>query len=623
MSNQIQLLPDPIANQIAAGEVIQRPASVVKELLENAIDAGATSIQLIIEDAGKTKIQVIDNGSGMGSIDARMCFEKHATSKIRSAEDLFNLATKGFRGEALASIAAIAHVELKTKRSENELATLIEIEGSEIVSDKECAAPNGTSFSIKNLFYNVPARRKFLKSDSVETKHIIEEFQRVALPHPEIAFQLINNQSEVYNLAKGSLRQRIVAIFGKAYDEKIVPLDEETSIVDVKGFIGKPESAKKTRGEQYFFVNDRFIKSFYLQHAVSKAYDDLLAEKSYPSFFIFLSIDPESIDVNIHPTKTEIKFEEEKSIYAIIRSAVKQALGKYNIAPTLDFDQESSFDQFGTFNPSEPVSPPEIKVDKTYNPFESKDDSRPSGNSGGGSYSNSRSSYTESFKRGREEQNWESFFEDLEEKGEIIYEEEKEQETLFEKDLGASLFFQIQGGFIITQMKEGLIIIDQHHAHERVLYEQFISSMEDHSKTVQQLLFPENMELTASDYVLMEGMFEDLQLMGFDVRPFGKNTVAIYGAPAILQEANVKSILENLMEHAKSSSGWLSSDIQDKLARKLAHLGAISRMKKMSSEEMEALVGQLFQCQQAQLTPDGKPTMIKHGLKDLQKQFQH
>lgn len=621
MSNQIQLLPDPIANQIAAGEVIQRPASVVKELLENAIDAGASSIQLIIEDAGKTKIQVIDNGQGMGPVDARLCFEKHATSKIKKVEDLFNLSTKGFRGEALASIAAIAHVELKTKRSDDEVGTLIEIEGSEIVTDKECASANGTSFCIKNLFYNVPARRKFLKSDSVETKHIIDEFQRVALPHPEISFQLTNNNSEIYNLNDGSLRQRIVAVFGKSFDEKIVPVKEDTSIVDVEGFIGKPENAKKTRGEQYFFVNDRFIKSSYLQHAVSKAYDDLLAEKAYPSFFLFLKIDPESIDVNIHPTKTEIKFEEEKSIYAIIRSAVKQALGKYNITPSLDFEQESSFDKFGTFNPSEPVSPPEIKVDKTYNPFEKGSKSSESKSSY--DYSNSRASYSQGFKTGREEQNWETFFNDLEEKGEIVYEEEKEQETLFDKEVGSSLFFQIQGGFIITQMKDGLIIIDQHHAHERVLFEQFINAVEGRVSSTQQMLFPENIELTTTDYIFMEDILPDLQAMGFDIRPFGRNTLAIYGAPAELHDANVKVLIESLLDHAKNNSGWLNNDFQERLARRLAHLGAIGRTKKLSTEEMEALVGQLFQCQQAQHTPDGKPTMIKHGLKDLQKQFQH
>jgi len=621
MSNHIQLLPDPIANQIAAGEVIQRPASVVKELLENAIDAGSTNIQLIIEDAGKTKIQVIDNGQGMSPVDARMCFEKHATSKITKVEDLFNLSTKGFRGEALASIGAIAHVDLKTKRTEDETGTLIEMEGSEIISDKECASVDGTNFCIKNLFYNVPARRKFLKSDSVETKHIIDEFQRVALPHPEIAFQLVNNNSEVYNLTSGSLRQRIVSLFGKSYDEKIVPVKEDTSIVDVKGFIGKPENAKKTRGEQYFFVNDRFIKSSYLQHAVTKAYDSLLAERAYPSFFLFLDIDPESIDVNIHPTKTEIKFEEEKSIYAIIRSAVKQALGKYNVAPSLDFDQESSFDQFGSFNPAEPVSPPEIKVDKTYNPFESQRPERSSG--GSSSFSNSRNSYTEGFKSGREEQSWKSFFDDLESKGEIVYEEEKEQETLFDKEVQSNLFFQIQGGFIITQMKDGLVIIDQHHAHERVLYEQFLKSVEDQSSGVQQLLFPENIELNASDYVMLEGVLPDLVDMDFDIRPFGKNTFAIYGAPAELSDTNVKALIESLLDHAKANSGWLSNDVQEKLARKLAHLGAVGRTKKMTAEEMEALVGQLFQCQQVQSTPDGKPTMIKHGLRDLQKQFLH
>ena len=376
MPDIIQLLPDAVANQIAAGEVIQRPASAVKELLENAIDAGSDTISLVIKDAGKALIQVNDNGFGMSETDARLSFERHATSKIKSADDLFNINTKGFRGEALASIAAIAQVELKTKIVGTDLGTQIIIEGSEVKEQEVCNCSKGTSFSIKNLFYNVPARRNFLKSNPVEIKHIIEEFQRVAMVHADIAFSMYNNGNEVFNLKKGSFRQRIVGIFGEKYNQKLVPVTENTDIVSIEGFVSKPEFAKKTRGEQYFFVNDRFIKNPYLNHAVNNAFDQLLSKDQFPSYFLKLTIDPSKIDINIHPTKTEIKFEDERAIYAIIRTAVKQALGKFNIAPTLDFEQESSFN-VPLMKSSDSVKAPSIKVNKDYNPFETKTISPP------------------------------------------------------------------------------------------------------------------------------------------------------------------------------------------------------------------------------------------------------
>ena len=618
MSNKIQLLPDHVANQIAAGEVIQRPASVVKELLENSIDAGSTHIQLIIEDAGKTKIQVIDNGCGMTPIDAKMSFERHATSKIKNAEDLFNLFTKGFRGEALASIAAIAHIELKTKRSEDDLGTIIEIEGSQLVTEDEIACSNGTSFSIKNLFFNVPARRKFLKTHQVENKHIIEEFQRVALAHPNIKFEFVSNGNELFNLEAGSLRQRIVGIFGKSYNERLVPIEEDTNIVKITGFIGKPENAKKSRGEQFFFVNDRFIKSNYLQHAVTGSYDELLPDGTFPSFFIMMEVDPNTIDINIHPTKTEIKFEEEKSIYAIIRSAVKQALGKYNIAPSLDFEQESSFDQFSHVVADRPVSPPEIKVNKSYNPFQTNESK---------SYGDSDYTFkSSSLQSGRAEQDWESFFNDLEADGqiEVEYEDDNKESKLFEDEtFGKNLFFQIQGGFIITQMKGGLGIIDQHHAHERILFEEFTHSLANNSGSTQQLLFPENIELSPVDYSTFMDIMEDLNTIGFDIREFGKNTIAVYGTPAEIQDENYKAIIEKLIEQINNNPGWLKVDAKEKIAAELAHLGAISRTKSLTEEEMEHLVAKLFQCAQPQQTPNGKPTMINHSINDLKKKFQH
>lgn len=372
MENLINLLPDAVANQIAAGEVIQRPASVVKELMENSIDAGSDKIQLIIKDAGKTLIQVIDNGIGMNEQDARMSFERHATSKIQSANDLFNLHTKGFRGEALASICAIAHVELKTKRKQDELGWHLINEGSSITTQEAISCPQGTSIAVKNLFYNVPARRKFLKSNSVETRHILDEFQRVALIHPEINFVLINNDAEVYNLPKANFRQRIVSIFGKNFDEKLVPIHEDTDIVGISGFIGKPEFAKKTRGEQFFFINRRFIKSSYLNHAIALAMEDLLPPKAYPTYFIQLEVDPGDVDINIHPTKTEVKFTEEKAIYAILRAATKQSLNKFKVAPTLDFDQEVSFNNHQEFKNRGPISEPKVRVNENFNPFDSE-----------------------------------------------------------------------------------------------------------------------------------------------------------------------------------------------------------------------------------------------------------
>lgn len=615
MNSIINLLPDHVANQIAAGEVIQRPASVVKELLENAIDSGATSIELHVEDAGKTLIRVIDNGCGMNEQDAQMCFERHATSKICEADDIFLLNTKGFRGEALASIAAIAHVDLKTKQSTEDLGTHIKIEGSEIKTNEPCATADGTSFEIKNLFYNVPARRKFLKSNAVESKHIVEEFVRVALAHPDIQFKFFNNDHEVYHLKSEGLRQRIVALFGKNYNERLVPIEEETNIVKMSGFIGKPAYAKKTRGEQYFFVNHRFIKNNYLQHAITQAFQEVLINDTYPSFFIFLEVDPRTIDINIHPTKTEIKFEEEKSIYAILRSSVRKALSEHAVTPSIDFDVEESFDDFN-YDPNREVVEPKIKVDTSYNPFNTQP--KASKPSTGSSYTYQSPALNQG--RGQKD-DWKTFFEEL---SENTLPEEEDKELFEEKETHHSLnFFQLEGGFIITHIKSGLCIIDQRHAHERVLYDNFLNVIRQNRSETQQLLFPESIDVNPGDMALIKGLIEDINQLGFDIREFGANSIAMYGVPAQIRSEDGLSVIEELLEYIKSNPSDFELEANQKIALKLSQYAAIKRNQKMTSEEMENLIAQLFSTSNPNTTPSGKPIIINHTISELKKQFKH
>ena len=549
MSDIIKLLPDAVANQIAAGEVIQRPASAVKELLENAIDAGADTISLIIKDAGKALIQVVDNGFGMSETDARLSFERHATSKIKSAEDLFNLDTKGFRGEALASIAAIAQVELKTRVEGNDLGTQIIIEGSQVKEQELCSCAKGTSFSIKNLFFNVPARRNFLKSNPVEIKHIIEEFQRVAMVHADISFSMYNNGNEVFNLNKGSFRQRIIGIFGEKTNQKLVPVEENTDIVSIDGFVGKPEFAKKTRGEQYFFVNDRFIKNSYLNHAVNNAFDQLLSKDQHPSYFLKLKIDPVKIDINIHPTKTEIKFEDERSIYAIIRTAVKQALGKHNIAPTLDFEQESTFN-VPLMRSTDSIKAPTIKVNKDYNPFETKTVSP-----------GSRTS-SDWNKDKKSKENWDSLYSDFEKDTNDILEhqiENEENQQVISPDWNAEetpvyekadkqTLIQLHTKFILAQLKSGSLIIDQERAHTRILFETYIQNFANGQGVTQQLLFPETIDFTTADAELINELQVEIKQLGFDFEKMGKSSFVVSGVPVELKEQNVKKIIEGLLE---------------------------------------------------------------------------
>ncbi|MEN8928110.1 MAG: DNA mismatch repair endonuclease MutL [Flavobacteriales bacterium] len=612
MSNLIKLLPDSVANQIAAGEVVQRPASAVKELLENSIDSGATSVQLIIKDAGKTLMQVIDNGCGMSETDARMCFERHATSKITDTKDLFSIRTKGFRGEAMASIAAVAQVEMKTKMISEELGTKIEIEGSKITTQEPDQTKDGTSIAIKNLFFNIPARRNFLKSNQVETKHIIDEFERVALTHPEVAFTMINNGSETFNLPVGTLRQRIVNVFGKNFNQKLVPLDEKTSIMNLTGFIGKPDYAKKTRGEQFFFVNKRFIKNSYLHFAVMNAYQDLIAHKSYPSYFIYMEIEPASIDINIHPTKTEIKFEDEKAIYAILNSAVKQSIGKYQVAPSLDFEQETSFNVDPPVAGQE-IKIPQIKVNPSFNPFD-KDTSKEKGYS---------PSFSKPFNKPEPSQigaldrmyqsNSNISFENLDDKVEV---DNSLLEVQSEKKI-----FQVHNRYIYSQLKSGYVLIDQQRAHERVLYEKFSISLQSQINTSQQELFPIQIEFSSSNFAILKAIWEEVKWIGFDISEFGKNTISINGVPADTKEKDYQKLFENIIEQFKNNKDQLNLDTKESVARSMARNMSINRGRQLSNREITQLTDELFACSQPEYLPNGKRTFITVTLTDLEKQF--
>jgi len=613
MSDIIQLLPDHVANQIAAGEVVQRPASAVKELLENAVDAGSTKIDLIIKDAGKTLIQVVDNGCGMTETDARMSFEKHATSKIKNADDLFAIKTKGFRGEALASMAAIAHVELKTKIVDIDLGSQIIIEGSQIVSQEPVSCNNGTSLSIKNLFFNVPARRNFLKSNAVETRHIIDEFERVALTHPDIHFTMNHNGNEVFNLASTGIRQRVVNILGKKYNDRLVPLEENTNIVNVSGYIVKPEFSKRTRGEQFFFVNNRFIKSTYLNHAVTSAYRELIAKDQFPSYFIYLEVEPNTIDINIHPTKTEIKFEDEKSIYAIINSAVKNSLGKYNIAPSLDFNQETSFN-VPPLQKGQTVVPPTIKINPSFNPFET--DKRSSSSSFKKStISQQQLSANLSFLDQNESQNVKSADNitdnaNLEQNWSGLVDAETEIKT-----------YQLHRKFILTQIGSGLLIINQQRAHQQILFEQFIFELNRNTAETQKLMFPKTIELNNSDFELIREVLDEIKNIGFDIEVFGKNTLAINGLPIGVEEANCEKLIEEFVEQIKNNANEITAKNKTALAMSLARSASIKNGRKLTFEEMNTLVDQLFACDTPYLSPNGKPIMIKINEEELDQRF--
>ena len=614
MADIIQLLPDHVANQIAAGEVVQRPASVVKELLENAIDAKATSVTLVVKDAGKTLVQVTDNGMGMSHTDARLSFERHATSKIKSAEDLFNLHTKGFRGEALASIAAIAHVELKTKTDNSEIGTHLTIEGSKVISQDPAVVPKGTTISVKNLFYNIPARRNFLKSNPVETRHIIDEFHRVALAHPNVAFQMLHNGGDVFNLPTENLRQRIVHIFGSKTNEKLVPVHEETEILKIEGFVLKPEFGKKSRGEQFFFVNNRFIKSPYLHHAVASAFEGLMKNNIHPGYFLFLEVDPHSIDINIHPTKTEIKFEDEHSIYAMLRATVKHSLGQFNIAPVLDFERDKGFDTPYEYSKKTPTVP-SIEVDRDFNPFREKP---------------KQGNINFPFKR-EQTQSWESLYVGLKDEknttvsnlGDIEFESEEVTGSLFENhdpETG-QLTFQLQNKYIVSPLKNGMMIIHQNLAHQRILYEELLKNITVKEAVSQQLLFPLQLHFSKPDVEIIEKIREQLENTGFVFSELKDETVEISGIPVLILESHVVNLLNQLVHDIKEEVPDTGFSQNDMLAKSMAASMAIKTGVSLNKEEREHLINQLFACKEPSVSPTNKPVFTTLDVNDLDKKF--
>lgn len=613
MQNIITLLPESVANQIAAGEVVQRPASIVKELLENAIDAKATHIKLIVKDGGRTLVQVIDNGIGMSPVDARMAFERHATSKIQKAEDLFQLHTKGFRGEALASIAAVAQVELKTKREEDKVGQLIEIEGNKFMKQEECQAPTGSSFSVKNLFFNIPARRNFLKDDTVELKHIMDEFERVALPHPDLHFQLYSNGNEIYNLPSSTLMERIQGLFSKTLQGKLVQISETTDVVKISGYVGKPENAKKRRGDQYFFVNSRFIKSPYLHHAVAEAYKELIAQDSYPAYYLFLEVNPETIDINIHPTKTEIKFQDEKIIYALLHSAVKRALGKANLAPSLDFNNEMSFE----IDYSKRVQAPTVQVNPDYNPFNTSS-SAPKNNGGG--YVSKETPLQKS-----NQQNWEKLYDDYsrtEKESLTDFTPEKEhQQAAIEYDNQTFKGFQLYNKYIISAHHNGLLVIDQQRAHERILYEHYLQTRDKHNAVSQQMLFPVTIELSPNDFALMDTLKPHFKSLGFDIEPFGKNTIVVQGTPGELGEFNTQEMVEGILETYKLNTFDVKLDPFENMCRSMAKNAGIKYGKQLEHEEILLIVEHLFNCENPMYSPGGKPVIMEMSKLDLETFF--
>lgn len=607
MPDKIQLLPDAVANQIAAGEVVQRPASAVKELLENAIDAQASAIQLIIKNAGKTLIQVVDNGIGMSPTDARLSLERHATSKIKKAEDLFSLHTMGFRGEALPSIAAVSQMEMISKSNDSDFGSVLKLSGSEIINQEPCQASIGTNIKVKNLFFNIPARRNFLKSNGVENKHIIEEFTRVAMINPSVDFRLINDDNEVFNLISGSFRQRIVSIFGAKYNQRLVPVEEETDIVQIKGFVGKPEFAKKTRGEQFLFVNQRFIKSPYFNHAIQAAFEELLPKDVFPSYFLKLSVDPAKIDINIHPTKTEVKFEEERSIYAIIRTSIRQALGKYNVAPSIDFDQDNNI-TVPQLKAGQEISIPKIQVNTEFNPFVESKVSK-------------QAEVSFPFQREKKVlKGWENLYKEssISTSHSIKQEEIKELEKPEHQE---NKIIQIHKKYLLAQLKSGFVLIDQQRAHERILIENLSEQLANAGNSSQQLLFPEELNLSASDFSLVEELLEDLKNLGFDISLFGKDSFILRGIPSQSKETSGQSLIESLLEEYKENQGKLKNKPRINLVHSLAKSMSIKAGTVLNQYELQHLFDSLFATEMPYHLPNGKAIVLNFTLDDLNKKF--
>lgn len=590
MPDIIKLLPDSLANQIAAGEVVQRPASAVKELMENAVDAESTFIKLIVKEAGKVLIQVIDDGKGMSETDARMSLERHATSKISRSEDLFSIKTFGFRGEALASMAAVAQVEIKTRQEHQDLGTLLLVEASEVKKQEPTACDKGTSISVKNLFYNVPARRNFLKSNGVEMKHIVEEFQRVALANAQIGFALYQNDMETYSLPAGKLSQRIVHLFGKNYQQQLVACEEAIDHIQIHGYVGKPDFARKTRGEQFFFVNNRFIKSNYLNHAVTTAFQGLIQEGSYPFYVLFITIDPKHIDINVHPTKTEIKFDDERTAYAVVKAAVKQALATHNITPALDFEADINLGQKLNFSR-------ETIKDKNYTQFRNSSSPREQAN---------LENWDQLFGENRGKIDIDELKSDTEASTTLTFGSQMNDSGELGAEKGAALY-QLHHRYIISQVKSGMMIVDQQSAHERILFEKFISLLENKSGASQQSLFPQAISLNPSDFALVMEMEEDIRALGFIIEPFGKSDLLIKGLPADLASGNEKEVFEGLMDQFKKNVE-LSLPKHENLARSLAKRTSIKPGTSLDEEEMAKLIDQLFACSQPNYAPNGRNT---------------
>jgi DNA mismatch repair protein MutL len=605
-NSSISLLPEHVANQIAAGEVVQRPASVVKELLENAIDAGATQIKLIIKDAGKTLIQVIDNGKGMSPFDARMCFERHATSKITKADDLFTLTTKGFRGEALASIAAIAQVELKTKREEDIVAQQVMIEGGKFIIQQECQFAVGSSFTVKNLFFNIPARRNFLKNDQVELKHIIDEIERLAIPYPHIHFIFISNDNEVMNLPANNLMTRIKSLLGNYIQKELVPIDENTPFVKIEGYVSLPEAAIKSKKEQYFFVNNRFVRNPFLNHAVYTAYKDLINNQSHPRYFIFLELNPKHIDINIHPTKTEIKFTDEKTVYMLLVSSIKRALGKANVAPSLDFEQEMSF-QTEPAKLNQIYQAPEISYNQNYNPFQT---------------TSKQTNYNPIEKINK--QNWEKLYDGFKQNSEEQRKNENTEQQAIQPIQKESIdfeVFQLNSKYIVTTCNQSVFIIDQQRAHERVLYEHFLNTNVSKVASSQQLLFPEHIELSANDFELLKELLSEFKILGFDLEIFGKNNIAVNGQPSDLEDINIQETIEGILETYKINTIDVKIEKHDNLCRAFAKNAGIKYGKVLDKNEMKLLVSGLLACENPNYTASGKSVLMDLPYQDLEKYF--
>ncbi|NAY90483.1 DNA mismatch repair endonuclease MutL [Muricauda sp. JGD-17] len=617
MADIIKLLPDHVANQIAAGEVVQRPASVVKELLENAIDAESTVIKLVVKDGGKTLIQVVDNGVGMSETDARLSFERHATSKIASAQDLFNLHTKGFRGEALASIAAIAHVDLQTRTESQELGTHIKIEGSKIVTQEVTASSKGTSLSVKNLFFNIPARRNFLKSNQVELRHITDEFHRVALAHPNIEFHFYNNGSEIFNLPKTKYRQRIAHIFGSRMENRLVPVNEETEVVKISGFICKPEFAKKSRGEQFFFANHRFIKSPYLHHAVIAAFEGLIKSDLYPGYFLYLEVDPSSIDINIHPTKTEVKFDDENTLYAILRSTIKHGLGQFNVAPALDFEHDPNLDTPYAYKERGAVLP-KVSVDPSFNPFQE-------GAKGGGSNGNHSGFQKTSNK------SWEELYEGLDTEIGVetfssvsIESDGGGQESIILDDQASThgvTTFQLKRKFVVSAVKSGMLVIHQARAHQRILFEKFLGEITVKEGVSQQLLFPLELTFSKQELGILKEIKQSLTSIGFAFENLEEETVKVTGVPLMVPESGIGTVLDHLIADYKEGFENDSSSQAEILAKALSKNLAVRTGDLLDKESQLALVNNLFACKEPNLSPFQKLTYTIISEGDINKKF--